>query len=177
VALVADPADAVVSAPASQWALKQLREALSQAGTSVQEYERIEQIKPDELTIIASTASAPHLASSAVVSGRTKVPESLAIFETQLSGRKVLAACGEDPRGLSYALCELADRVRHDPNLDASLAIDRPIVERPANQTRSVMKQFTSELYDKTWFYDKEQWNQYLSMLASGSSPVVCWVR
>src|SRR3954470_13377875 len=29
------------------------------------------------------------------------------------------------------------------------------------------MRQFTSELYDKTWFYDKEQWNQYLSMLAS----------
>jgi hypothetical protein len=167
VALVTDPADAVISAPASQWALRELRNALSQAGTSSREYARIQQVKSDELAIIASSISAPHIASSGVLQGGTKVPESLAIFETRLSGRKVVAACGADSRGLSYALCELADRVRHDPNVVASLALDRPIVERPANQTRSVMKQFTSELYDKPWFYDKEQWNQYLSMLAS----------
>ena len=167
VALVADPADAVVSGPASQWALEQLRHGLLRAGTGVREYERIQQTRPDELTIIASSISAPHVATSGLLSAGTKLPESLAMFETQLSGRKVVAACGADSRGLSYALCELADRVRHDPNLDASLAIERPIVERPANQTRSVMKQFTSELYDKAWFYDKEQWSQYLSMLAS----------
>src|SRR5438309_694611 len=68
VALVADPADAVVSAPASEWAIKQLRDALAEAGTSVREYQRIQQIKPDELAIIASGISAPHVASAGVLS-------------------------------------------------------------------------------------------------------------
>src|SRR5947208_16368137 len=74
VALVADPADAVVSGPASQWALKQLRDGLSQAGTGVgvRQYERIQQTRPDKLTIIAYSISAPQVASSGLRPGRTK---------------------------------------------------------------------------------------------------------
>jgi hypothetical protein len=43
----------------------------------------------------------------------------------------------------------------------------RPVVERPANEVRSVMRQFTSEPLDKPWFYDRDMWPQYLTMLAT----------
>jgi hypothetical protein len=55
-------------------------------------------------------------------------------------------------RGLVYALLELADRVRLQPG--TALSISTPILESPANPVRSVMRQFTSELLDKPWFYD-----------------------
>jgi len=41
------------------------------------------------------------------------------------------------------------------------------IVKSPANAVRSVMRQFTSELLDKPWFYDREGWQRYLDLLAS----------
>ena len=75
-----------------------------------------------------------------------------------------LTVTGGDARGLSYGLRELADRVRRD----AASALDfaQPLIERPVNPVRSVMRQFTSEAYDKAWFYDRDMWPAYLSMLA-----------
>ncbi|MBV9038589.1 MAG: hypothetical protein JO182_29140, partial [Acidobacteriaceae bacterium] len=63
--------------------------------------------------------------------------------------------------------CELVDRVRFGADRSAALQIRQPLAERPANPVRSVMRQFTSELFDKPWFNDREQWIQYLSMLAA----------
>lgn len=167
VALVLDPNDAVASAPPSQWALEELQLALAGSGRTARRYERIEQVKQDELPVVVSGFSGRTVAAANVLPRGTTVPESLALFETTISGRKVLTAAGADPRGLSYALCELADRVRYTRNSDAALQVPLPVVDRPANQTRSIMRQFTSELYDKPWYYDREQWDHYLSMLAS----------
>ncbi len=36
----------------------------------------------------------------------------------------------------------------------------------PAGAVRSVMRQFTSEIFDKPWFYDRDGWAAYLTMLA-----------
>src|SRR3954451_18400114 len=97
VAVVMDAGDTVASAPPSQWALKQLRNALAQTGTSVRLCQQIQEVKPGELAILISSFVAPHIASSGVLSGGTTDAESLAIFETQISGRKALAAAGADP--------------------------------------------------------------------------------
>ncbi|MFL6450797.1 MAG: hypothetical protein ACJ746_24410 [Bryobacteraceae bacterium] len=166
-AIVLDPIDTVASAPPSQWAVKELELALTDAGGRVRRCERVEEVKQDETPVIIAGFSAPNVATANVLPDGTKAPEALALFEREVSGRKALVAGGADPRGLSYAVCELAERVRHSTSSDAALQITRSIFERPANATRSIMRQFTSELYDKAWFYDKEQWNQYLSMLAS----------
>jgi hypothetical protein len=53
--------------------------------------------------------------------------------------------------------------VRYGQPLD----IHRAIIESPATPVRSVMRQFTSELMDKPWFYDREQWPHYLNLLAT----------
>ncbi|MDE2265789.1 MAG: hypothetical protein KGL29_07815, partial [Alphaproteobacteria bacterium] len=86
-----------------------------------------------------------------------------ALLPTGVAGKPATLACGRDARGLSYALLELADRVRHG----ATLTIAKPIVERPGNPVRSIMRQFTSEVLDKPWFYDRQMWPRYLDMLAA----------
>jgi hypothetical protein len=48
-----------------------------------------------------------------------------------------------------------------------ALEIPEPITERPTNTVRSVTRLFTSEVEDKPWFYDREMWPAYLSMLAA----------
>ena len=80
-------------------------------------------------------------------------------------------------RGLSYALTELADRIKSPDAtlakmtpaafLSSKLQLSQPIVEQPATRIRSMMKSFTSDVEDKHWFNDRDGWPRYLSMLAA----------
>ncbi|HEY0282304.1 MAG TPA: twin-arginine translocation signal domain-containing protein, partial [Rhizomicrobium sp.] len=165
VSLVIDGADPVAAAAPVQGAAKELRQALADAGFTVHRHERAEQAGKGELCIVASASAAPVAAAAlndAQISAPA-VPESLALLSTSIAGRPAILACGADARGITYALLELADRVRHG----AALKIATPIAERPANPVRSVMRQFVSEMYDKPWFYDREMWPRYLGMLAA----------
>ena len=168
VSLVMDPADPVLAAAPSQWALGQLKQALTRAGFAIRQRDNVAQAGADEICIVASGRSTPS-AASALKNAQLEVPagpESLTMLNANVGGRAVILACGADVRGLVYALGELADRVRFAAP-DAALRIPHPIVERPANPVRSIMRQFTSELLDKPWFNDRAQWPQYLDMLAA----------
>ena len=79
----------------------------------------------------------------------------------------MLLACGYDSLGLTYALLELADRVRHAERPLEALRLSRAVSERPANSIRSLMRVFASEVEDKGWFHDRAFWRQYLSMLVT----------
>lgn len=168
VCLVADPADPVASAAPAAWAAGELAKELANAGVAVRRCERPEQARSGELAIIAAGSAAPVAAAALKSAGlpAPEQPESLALIESRSSGGAALLACGADSRGLAYALTELADRISFARNPMQALRLDRPIVEQPANRTRSVMRQFTSELLDKPWFYDREMWPRYLTMLA-----------
>ena len=48
-----------------------------------------------------------------------------------------------------------------------SLNIQKPVVEQPANVIRSLNRLFVSEIEDKPWYYDREMWEQYLTMLTA----------
>ncbi len=128
-----------------------------------------EQANAGEFCIIASGAAAPVAVATLKKAGirAPEAPESLAMLTTATDAGPVTIVCGADARGLVYALLELADRVRLRSQSDAALKIDKPIVERPANPVRSVMRQFTCEPFDKPWFNDREMWPHYLSMLAT----------
>jgi hypothetical protein len=169
VALVVDPGDRVAGAAPACRALEELAACLTAAGATVRRLERIAQAAAGDFCVVAAGRGAPP-AVEAMARENTTLPDSpegLALLETRVSGRRVLLACGVDGRGLAYALLELSDRVRaHAPAL-ASLAVPQPIVESPANAVRSVMRQFTSETLDKPWFYDREAWMRYLTMLAT----------
>jgi hypothetical protein len=81
--------------------------------------------------------------------------------------RAILLACGSDPRGLMYALLELADRVQHSDHPLQALQLQKPVAERPCNAIRSIGRLFVSDVEDKPWFNDREMWPAYFSMLAA----------
>jgi hypothetical protein len=91
VALVMNPADPIASAPPCQWAAQELEQALTDMGTKVRRCERLEQVRVDERPLMAAESSAQlkaTLASAPVP--LPNLPESFALFETQLSGRQVV---------------------------------------------------------------------------------------
>ncbi len=156
VAIVYDPADAIAAAPASQWAMEQLRQAIEFRHIPVRICPKMDQVAAGARCIVAA--------------GNNKVadsPETLTLGPAWISGREVLLAGGSDARGLSYALTEIADSVRLADDPRAALVRTEPVVERPANRIRSVMRIFTSDVEDKGWYQDKAFWPPYLDMLAS----------
>lgn len=78
-----------------------------------------------------------------------------------------LVICGRSPRAIVYALTELAERVRCAAQGDDPIAFAAPLVETPHAKIRSICRFFCSEEEDKHWFYDRQMWEEYLTMLAT----------
>jgi hypothetical protein len=91
--------------------------------------------------------------------------ESFRLAPEKVSSRQAVRA--SESRGLVYAITELADRVRHATNLVAALTLAAPIEEQPANRVRSINRAFVSDVEDKSWFYDRDYWRDYLSYLVT----------
>ncbi|MCX6619865.1 MAG: hypothetical protein NTY38_02050, partial [Acidobacteria bacterium] len=138
-----DAHDSVAASRPVQWALGELRAALSAKGFGLNPK------LPAVFTVTLASAPGP--------------PESL----TLTPSAHALLATGADARGLMYAVLELADRVRHAADPLAALRLPRPITERPANVIRSIARGFTSEIEDKPWLHDRSFWPPYLGMLAA----------
>jgi hypothetical protein len=163
VTLVLDGNDPVASARPVLRAAHALQQALTKAGFAVQRAQTPAQATG--LCIMAVSALFP-VGAGALASARIAQPvepESLALFEIKLAGKPAVVACGADMRGVMYALYELADRVA----TGTPLKFPQPVLEKPANAVRSVMRQFTSEAYDKPWFYDRAMWGPYFALLAA----------
>ncbi len=92
-------------------------------------------------------------------------PQRAEAMALERSGDHILA-WGFDTRGLVYALTELADRVRNSQGKDLFEGVF-PLVEQPTARIRSMARLFCAEEEDKLWYYDKQQWRDYLAMLAS----------
>ncbi len=169
ISLVADPEDSVASAEPVRWAIKELARALAQRRVSLQQFDSIQQ--------------APALSPCIVVAGRSSAldvtdlkhaalsvpdsPECFTLAPAKSQRRNILSACGSDARGLTYAILELADRVRYSESPDQAIRITNPLAEQPFVETRSVGRSFVSDVEDKPWFDDREMWPAYFSMLAS----------
>jgi len=91
-----------------------------------------------------------------------QVAEAMALYR---SGNRIVA-WGHDQRGIVYALTELADRVRNSTG-DEPFAGTWPLVEQPTARIRSMARLFCAVEEDRVWYNDKQQWRDYLSMLAS----------
>jgi hypothetical protein len=165
VAIIADLADAVASSAPARWAAGELERALVERGVSARVYGRAAQAPAGHLRVMAAGMASPGAAAALEAAGARAeaVPEALALCQ----GSEGVWACGHDARGLTYALLELADRVRHAADPVAALAAPKPVIERPANAVRSVTRLFTSDIEDKPWYNDREMWPAYLSMLAA----------
>src|SRR5215469_6516803 len=168
VSLVADPADPVASSPPCQWARKELSQALAQHGIKVGEFATLPETPAHSLCIVASASNrnpARDLLDASAVALFDE-PESLALAPFAKEKKRGILACG-DVRGLMYALLELADRIRHSDNPLRALEQRETTAERPFNSIRSIGRIFCSDIQDKPWFYDRDMWPAYFSMLAT----------
>jgi len=168
VAIVADPSDAVASSIPCRWARKEIARALEARGVKVEEFRSLEQAPLNSLCIIAS-GSNENAARTAVKQAGLALsnePESLALVPFSDGSRRGIRACG-DSRGLQYALLELADRIQHSDRPFAALEQQPALAERPCNSLRSIGRLFCSDVQDRPWFYDREMWPAYFSMLAT----------
>lgn len=161
--------DTTAHQPAAQWATRELQQALAARGVSAEIREDIGQTKPGDFCIVAAGAKSV-LAAQILRQSRAEIseaPEALAILPGSINQRRILLACGSDERGLVYALMELADRVQYGADAIAAISIPAPIIERPANAVRSVLRLFASDVEDKPWYNDREMWPHYLTMLTT----------
>ena len=171
IALVVDPADKVAAAKPAAWAIEQLTQTLQARGISVTRVSKLQEVSTASLCIVAAeaeTAVARRMLRDAGVSIAT-VPEALGLVANHATGKRTLLACGHDARGLVYALTELTDVVQsaHDATeAIASLGAVESIAERPANEVRSMMRSFCSDVEDKPWYNDRAMWPAYFDMLA-----------
>ena len=169
VSIVIDHSDRTATAKPSQWAVSELERSLKASGLDVSRCAELSQVKDGDLIIVAAGADS-FPAYTLLNTSKIEIPavsEALGLVPVVSGGKQILLACGHDVRGLVYALLELADRVRYSSQPLHSLNIQKPIVEVPANSIRSNMRIFVSEVEDKPWFYDREMWEQYLTMLAT----------
>ena len=49
----------------------------------------------------------------------------------------------------------------------AALTLAASFEEQPANRVRSIKRAFVSDVEDKSWFYDRDYWRDYLSYLVT----------
>lgn len=146
--------EALASNPSLAWAAGALKEALARRDVAA----RIGAAAAQGVVVeVAGAGVKPSFGE-----GLPEVAEGMALLR---KGDRILA-WGHDPRGIVYALTELADRVAHAPAEDL-FAGTFPLVEQPSARIRSMARLFCSEEEDKVWYNDKQQWRDYLTMLAS----------
>ncbi len=169
VSLVIDPADVVAMSAAAQWAAKEFARACETRGITIRKLDSMAQVKREEFCVLVAGAKSP-LAVQILKRSRIDLPrtrEALALVPGLLDKRRVLLVCGDDARGLVYALLDLTDRIHHASDPFEAIQIREAVVEQPANRVRSMMRLFASDVEDKPWYNDREMWPRYLTMLAT----------
>ena len=55
------------------------------------------------------------------------------------------------------------------------MRLTEAVEEKPANKVRCVSRYFCSELEDKSWYYDKDFWREYLDALVAARFNRFCF--
>ena len=168
VSIIADPADPVASSPPCRWARMEISQALERHAFKVAEFASLQQAPRNSFCIVACASDRDLATSMLKRAGLTlsNEPESLALVPFADGNRRGILACG-DARGLLYALLELADRMQYSDTPLSALEQQQAMAERAFNSLRSIGRIFCSDIQDKPWFYDREMWPAYFSMLAT----------
>jgi hypothetical protein len=166
--LILNPADRIVNEPSVHWALTQFRDELLSKKIETFVVPNLSSIPAGEKCLVVSGSDSKIAISMLKVKGieLSSLPESLAMVEGRVENHSILLVCGNDPRGIIYSLLELTDRFHYSNSPLEEMKISSSVSEHPANKVRSIYRCFASEVEDKPWYYDREFWLQYLTMLA-----------
>ncbi len=169
--IVLDADDPAAATESVACAADQLAQALTALGIAVQRPGSLSGSGGGQRILITGGQSAPgRQGLSAAGLQLADAPEALAIAPTTIDGQPTLLATGSDARGLTYAVLELADRAAYAESGEAALHAvfeTLAVTERPANEIRSMMRLFTSDIEDLGWYHDRRFWAEYLAMLAT----------
>jgi len=169
VAIITFPDDAIASSVPPQWAIGELKQALTAKGIKARLIASPEQAGAGELVIVVASAK-NSVAKQILKSVGVTLPtcaEALVLVGGSVGDRKAFLAGANDALGLVYAVLELADRVACADAATDSLVVHSPVIEQPASRTRSISRNFQSIVEDKPWFNDRSFWSEYLTMLAA----------
>jgi len=164
IVVVIEPGNEAANSPPVARALDQLRQGLSESGSSLEVVAaNAAPAAAGFAVVLAAAGAAP--ASGFRASRDMMGPEEFQIVPGNWSGTAALLISAPDIRGFVYGLLELAEQVRFGGA--PALQLKQQIRERPANRVRSVARAFCSEIEDKPWFYSREFWHGYLDMLVA----------
>ena len=158
IGLVVDPDAPLTSGEPVQWALQQLRQELTEKGihTSGDKGTLMIVVSPQSGTLAKAFGHPPDIQKA----------ETTALIPGTHGNAPAILVTGIDTRGLVYGLLELAERVRYNDSPMTALHLSAPVIETTPNRVRSVARPFLSEIEDKSWFYDRDFWKQYLDRVA-----------
>ena len=164
VAILIDAPDAVASSAPVRYAAERLRKEASAKGMTCNVVQSADQAAGSDLCILVAPPTSA-VAHGFAVSSMGRSAESTLLAHGQLGKTPALLVAGIGQRGFIYGLLELAERVQFSSDPEAGLHLTDTVAEEPANEVRAVSRYFCSEIEDKSWYYDKDFWRNYLDVL------------
>ena len=169
VVIVPDRGDYLMQQPPGRLALEELTRALASRAIPGAVRDSLADVPSGSLCIFA--AGKQSVLAREVLSGAgaelPDAPESLALVRGQAGSRPVLLASGSDSRGLAYAPGSWRTYCNTGPTPSGGCAGWTAWWKLRPTPCAAPARLFTSELEDKSWFYDKSFWSEYLGMLMS----------
>ncbi len=166
---LSDRSDRVLNQEPVQWALQHLEQTLQDKGLAPRVQHNFRNTADSDFVIAVAPGTSAEANRMLKEQGvdMPNASEAFVFSHGTMHDRDVLLLAGSDVRGIVYGLLELADRAYYSETPLQALKSTPQQVEKPANQIRSIMRLFVSEIEDKPWYYDKEFWTEYLTMLAT----------
>ena len=148
------------------WAVTEVAEAFSGAGLSAELVDLSEGVADlGDYELLAGTAERSAVIRDLQLSGALKLsadPESLAI--RRVNGALVVA--GSDEQGLMYGLLEVADQFKALGPGASTLDLVSETCESPDTAFRGLFTFLHNADCERQWFYSREHWEAYFSLLA-----------
>jgi hypothetical protein len=173
-AIVIDASDPVAGAPPVRWAADQLRAAIAARGALCHVVDAAVRIRGVGFYVLVNATGLLPARNDAHHGAAPIGAETFALVASRNGGMPATVVSGSDVRGYVYGLLELAERVRFGADVRTALRVGQPILEKPANEARSVGRYFCSEVEDKPWLYDRDFWLGYLDLLAASRFNRFC---
>ncbi len=175
VSILVDGNDPIASGAPVKRAIERLQSALTAKGVSCAVAQSAEQAKGSTICVVVAASGATLAKEFPQPSSEITEVESVRLAPGHLQGSPATLVSGIDELGLIYGILELAERVQFGTRPAEQLRLTEAVEEKPANKVRCVSRYFCSELEDKSWYYDKDFWREYLDALVAARFNRFCF--
>lgn len=115
---------------------------------------------------LVAAAEASHVLVLGCEGRSVEGPESLSIWRVRHAGKPAISLCGGGPRGLMYAMLDVAERVGWSAG-DDPFARVRDTSERAYLEERGISMYTMQRAYFESRLFDENYWKRYFDLLAA----------